>query len=236
MLKKRFIGVLTVLLSLCVLLSVCCVSAKTEYTLTDAASKRRLSIYMKYDKVEPVGGVTEGKLYVTGVDKAEAMKLYDGKTETTPECDEEMTVTLDMGVNIMFSQIRYYAGKIENNNCLGTRFYASKDNRNFNELAVVEGTTPPENGWNEVSFSGFGEYRYFRMVAPPNSNISEVEWMGTSGYKKEGKSVKLNLCGYNEGKELPTTVLACVFNKDGIMKSGQIYNQILEEKTKLNLK
>ncbi len=231
MLKKNVKGFFALMLSLFMLLSCMQIFAKTEYTLTDAASKRRLSIYMVHDKVLPAGGVTEGKVFVSGGSKEDALKLFDEDVNTKPENKEEMSVTLDMGINILFSQIRYYAGKIEENNCFGTRFYASRDNKNFNELTVLEGTVPPENSWGEIEFSGFGEYRYFKAVIPADSNITEIEWMGTSGYKKSGSSIALSLCGYNEGNELETTLLACVFNKDGIMKSGQIYSQTFAEKT-----
>ena len=231
MLKKNIKGFFALILSLFVLLSCLQIFAKTEYTLTDAASKRRLSIFMIHDKVLSIGGVAESKIFVSGGSKEEALKLFDEDVNTKPENKEEMSVTLDMGINILFSQIRYYAGKIEKNNYFGTRFYASKDNKNFNELTVLEGTAPLENGWGEIEFSGFGECRYFKAVIPENSNITELEWMGTSGYKKSGSSISLSLCGYNEGKDLETTVLACVFNKDGIMKSGQIYSQTFTGKT-----
>lgn len=237
MYKKRIRNIITVVLSLFVLLSSCQVFAKTDYTLTDAASMRRLSIYMQHEKSEPTGGIDGSRIYVSGGTKEDALKLYDGNTGTRPENSQEMTVTLDMGINILFSQIRYYTGKIEENknNSFGTRFYASRDNVNFNELTVSEGTVPVENKWNTAEFSGFGEYRYFKVVVPAESNLCEIEWMGTSGYKKEYENgstyINLSLWGYNEGRELPTTILACVFNKNGIMKSGQVFSQVFNGKS-----
>ena len=228
MLKKRCTMIFLAVLSFFVL-AVGPAAAKTEYVLPGDILSRRLSIYMHNEKVEPVGGVVPAKLNTTSGMEEEALKLYDGDTSSIPSFDADTSVTLDMGVNIMFSQIRYYTGKITegNNNSFGTRFYASRDNKKFVELAVVQGTKQEENSWNEIEFSGLGEYRYFKAEIPAKSNISEIEWMGTSGYSKtkqqDGRSsVKLSLLGYNEGNNLSATILACVFNKNGVLKQGKV--------------
>ena len=231
MLKKRVTIIFLAVLSFFVL-TVSPALAKTEYVLPGDILSRRLSIYMRNEKVEPVGGVVAEKLNVNNGTKEEALKLYDGNVSSVPSFDKDVSVVLDMGVNIMFSQIRYYTGEITDsiNNSFGTRFYASKDNKTFVELAVVQGTKQAENSWNEIEFSGLGEFRYFKADIPANSNISEIEWMGTSGYTKTksqgGKSsVKLSLCGYNEGNELSATILACVINKNGVLKKGSALKQ-----------
>ena len=236
MLKKRFMIIFLAVLSFFVL-TIGQTFAKTEYVLPGEVLSRRLSIYMNNEKVEPVGGIVEGKINVVGGTKEEALKLYDENVSSVPYFEEDTSVVLDMGVNIIFSKIRYYTGKIteSNNNSFGTRFYASKDNKTFTELTVVQGTKQEENCWNEVEFSGLGEFRFFRVDLPAKSNISEIEWMGTSGYSKikqqDGKSaVKLSLCGYNEGKDLTATVLACVINKNGVLKQGKALKQTFTAK------
>lgn len=236
MLKKRFMIIFLAVLSFFVL-TIGQTYAKTEYVLPGEVLSRRLSIYMNNEKVEPVGGIVEGKINVVGGTKEEALKLYDENVSSIPYFEEDTSVALDMGVNIIFSKIRYYTGKLteSNNNSFGTRFYASKDNKTFTELTVVQGTKQEENCWNEVEFSGLGEFRFFRVDLPAKSNISEIEWMGTSGYSKikqqDGKSaVKLSLCGYNEGKDLTATVLACVINKNGVLKQGKALKQTFTAK------
>ncbi len=236
MLKKRCMIIFLAVLSFFVL-TIGQTYAKTEYVLPGEVLSRRLSIYMNNEKVEPVGGIVEGKINVVGGTKEEALKLYDENVSSVPYFEEDTSVVLDMGVNIIFSKIRYYTDKIteSNNNSFGTRFYASKDNKTFTELTVVQGTKQEENCWNEVEFSGLGEFRFFRVDLPAKSNISEIEWMGTSGYSKikqqDGKSaVKLSLCGYNEGKDLTATVLACVINKNGVLKQGKALKQTFTAK------
>ena len=135
--------------------------ADSEYVLP--GNRPDMKMYMKYEKVEPNGGITEKNISCTGVGAAEALKLFDGDASTYPTSDTDMTVTLDMGCDIIFSQIRYYTAALDaanGNNCLGTRFYASADNKKFVELAVIEESEPPEKTKKEIDFSGFGVYRY----------------------------------------------------------------------------
>ncbi len=228
MLKKRIVICFLLILSLFASV-IPVVSAEGGYTLPEAVLKRRLSIYMPSVKV-PETEIKESNLTVKG-STSEAMKLFDENISTKPQGDE-ITVTLDVGKSILFSQLRYYTGAVpkDENNCLGTRFYASRDNRKFDEVYVAEDIRTSDIGWHDIEFSGFGEYRYFKVVIPENSNICEVEYYGTVGFSKEKTSqgkcnVSLTLCGYNEGNKIDTTILGSVFNSEGVMKHGQISEQ-----------
>ena len=65
MLKKRCMIIFLAVLSFFVL-TIGQTYAKTEYVLPGEVLSRRLSIYMNNEKVEPVGGIVEGKINVVG--------------------------------------------------------------------------------------------------------------------------------------------------------------------------
>lgn len=193
---------------------------------------KSFKLYMPTQKVEPQGGASKRLSYSSGA-KQTANALYDGDTSKTASYEKDATVTLDMGVNILLSGIRYFANKSENksvDNCLGTRFYASTDNRRYTELAVIEEAELPENEWREILFSGFGEYRYFRVELPQNANISEIEWLGASGFsaakRRDGLyDIKISLCGFDAPEDFDATVIAAVYNGDGVMKHADMIKQ-----------
>lgn len=232
---KRGIAVFLTVLSVFVLVFGTSCSAKkdsdSEYVLP--GNRPDMKMYMKYEKVEPSDGVTEKNISCTGVSVPEALKLFDGDTNTYPKSDAEMTVTLDMGCDIVFSQIRYYTAALnaqDGNNCLGMRFYASNDNKKFVELAVAEDSEPPENTKKEIDFSGFGVYRYFRAVIPPKANVSEIEWLGTEGLnikkRADGLSdVNISLEAYDIRRNFEATILAVVYNKNNVMKKIAVYRR-----------
>ena len=231
--KKFFLTVFFAILSFFVV----CMSLtvfSSEYTIPNTAKKPPLVMYMESVKVEPEGGIKSKNLTVTKGAETEALKLYDGKTDSAFDFDSDVTVTLDMGVEITFTGIRYYMSDVKDNNCFGTRFYASTDNKNYIELGTIEGTEPVQNAWDEMSFSGFGEYRYFRVVIPAHSNICEIEWMGTENFSKtklqNGKSkVVISLVEGEAVKDTNALVLAGVFNKDGIMKQARVIKKTFKK-------
>ena len=192
-----------------------------------------MKMYMKHEKVEPNGGITEKNISCTGVGAAEALKLFDGDANTYPTSDTDMTITLDMGCDIIFSQIRYYTAAFDaanGNNCLGTRFYASADNKKFVELAVIEESEPPEKTKKEIDFSGFGVYRYFRVTIPSKANLSEIEWLGTEGLniqkRADGLSdVNISLEAYDIRRNFEATILAVAYNKNNVMKKMAVYQR-----------
>lgn len=237
--EKKIHRILPALLSVFLFICSCCScsarNSETEYVLPD--NSPRLKMYMESVKVEPNGGVTAGNITVSGGTATEALKLFDGDASTVPVSDKDMTVTLDMGVEILFSQIRYTAAKIDRengNNCLGTRFFASRDSKTFTELAVIEDSTPPESCTNEINFSGFGQYRYFRVQLPSGANISELEWLGTEGLttvpRSDGKQdIHLSLVAYDAKQDINATVLAVAYNKNGVMKTASVLERRFEK-------
>lgn len=229
MLKKRLIAGILAVLSFFVLgTTVSAFELKGLFGKKEEAplpeNTPRLKVYMENEKIEPVGNAGTRISSSKGAEKAAAL-LYDGDTSKAAEFDNDAVVTIDMGATVMLSGIRYYADKIEEdgNNCLGTRFYASNDNKNYVELAVIEGLNPPENGWYELNFSGFGEYRYFRAAVPPKANLCEIEWMGVSGFTRvkqpNGKySVGFELCAFDAAEDIEATLLIAEYNSSGVVK------------------
>lgn len=225
MLKKRIISGILAILSFFVLGQTGCAGAKNNVDVLEEA-QARLKVYMPTFKTEPNGGINEGRLTVKDTTKDDALRLYDGDINQPLLNEETAEITLDMGKSVMLSQIRYYAGELDEtggNNCFGTRFYASQDNRKFEELAVIEGETLPQNNWYDINFSGFGEYRYFKIVIPPNSNICELEWIDASGFIRERRGgsrydIKFNLCGFDATENVDASVLVAAYNDKGMLK------------------
>lgn len=229
MLKKRVICGILAMLSFFVLGQTGCAFdffGGADNSATVEISEPKLKIYMPTSKTEPNGGAGEAWLIVKDTTKSIALGLYDGNINQPILNEETAEVTLDMGRSTMLSQIRYYAGKLDENNgnnCLGTRFYASQDNRKFDELAVIEGETLPQNNWYDINFSGFGEYRYFKVVLPPKSNICEVEWMSATGFSRMHRGgnkydIKFNLCGFDAKEATDATILVAAYNDKGMIK------------------
>lgn len=155
-------------------------------------------------------------------DKDNASLLYDAKLDAPADFDENTEVTIDMAGNVIPSSVRYYTGKIKEGgkNCLGTRFYGSKDNKSFVELGIISGEIPSENAWGELYFAGFDEYRYLKVYAPENSNLCEVEWLcinGVSQTKRAGLS--LNLYTFDILEDIDATVLFAEYDKNGAIKN-----------------
>lgn len=201
--------------------------------IVETAKEPRLKMYLPTAVAEPAGGISGAKLSVTGGQKDEAMSLYDKDVNTNPYFDKDTEVILDMGRTILLSHIRYYADAInkkEGNNCLGTRFYASNDKKNFVELGIIEGDVSPEDNWYEVTFSGYGEYRYFKVLIPEMANISEVEWVESTGFKRTSAggglyNIEFNLCGFDALDDTDASVLGAVYNDKGILKGVSVTEQ-----------
>ena len=208
--KKTFVFFMAVLSFLMLFFTGC----ETQET-TETVKEPKLKMYL----VSQVS--TPKKLTYTSGAKEFADILYDGDTINTIPCKDSV-ITADMGKNILLSKVRYYAGAIENNNCLGTRFYASKNGRDYTELGVVNEVVPPENNWYEISFGGFGEYRYFRAEIPENSNITEIEWIEANGFsvmpKNRKYDITLSLCGFDALEDIEATVVLASYDKYGVLK------------------
>ncbi len=195
--------------------------------VTEEIKEPQLKMYLPTVVAEPDGGVTSARLTVNGGNKDTALLLYDNDIQTVAAFEKDTEVILDMGRPVLLSQIRYYAGAIEKdgNNCLGTRFYASGDKKNFISLGVVENDVPPENNWYEINFSGYGEYRYFKVEIPERANISEIEWVAATGFSRTQAGVKLNLCGFDALEDTEASVLGAVYNDKGILKGVSVTQQ-----------
>ncbi len=213
MLKKKSFVFFVAVLSF----FVCFLTSCKKEPNQEAVKEPRLKMYLVSKAAEPY------KVTYTNGAKDLADAIYDGNTSNAVSCDKDSKITADMGKNILLSKVRYYAGEIKNNNCLGTRFYASENGRDYVELGVINETNPPENNWHEISFSGFGEYRYFRAEIPENSNITEVEWIEASGFSVmpgKGKyDITLSLCGYDALEDIDATVVLSAYDKYGTLKA-----------------
>lgn len=209
--------------------------------IVEEVKEPKLKMYLPTTVAEPVGGVTAARLTVNGGAKTAAALLYDHDTNTVADFEKDTEVILDMGRTILLSQIRYYAGAVDKdgNNCLGTRFYASNDKKNFVELGVVEGDVAPENNWYDITFSGYGEYRYFKAEIPEKSNICEIEWLEATGFLRTSAggglyNIRLNLCGFDALEDIEASVLAAVYNDKGVLKQVALTEQIFPKDTAVN--
>ncbi len=233
MLKKRLLCMLLAVLSFVLLTqSVCAFSfwglfGNKDNIALESVEAEGLKMYLPTYMTEPIGGYTAKTLVANGGERSSAELLYDKDIETRPSFEKSTEVILDMGMPIFLSHIRYYADKLdykEDNNCLGTRFFASKDNRNYVELAVIEVEPAPENNWYTINFSGFGEYRYFKAVLPERSNICEIEWHradGVSVTKRSGGKydIKFNLIAFDAERDTDARVLLSAYNEKGKLKN-----------------
>ncbi len=229
--KKRWISLCVVMLSLIIFTqSVAAFSFKDFFVknseVAEQVSEPKLKMFLPFAKAVPSGGVTSGRLTVIGGDRNIAMLLYDDDTNEPAAFEKDTDVILDMGRQILLSHIRYYAGAIDKkdgNNCLGTRFYASNDKVNFTQIAVVEGDVSPEDGWQEVTFSGYGEYRYFKVEIPEKSNICEIEWYAATGFLRTplgGSAYRIgfNLRGFDATENTEATIVAAAYSDKGMLK------------------
>lgn len=240
MLKKRYYMLFLAVLSFFVLVGCSNVAAANKFGKTKAAvidNGPAVKMYMPMGQLEPDGGVSMTNTTVTKGAEVEAQKLFDGDTAQAASYDKDMSVTVDMGREALLTQIVYYAAQIDRkngNNCLGTRFFASKDNKNYVELAVIEDTVPPENGRYEINFGGYGEYRYLRVNIPARSNISEIEWMTTECFSVDKQAdgnaeVRLSVSVYGVTRDMEATVLGMAYNKNGVMKKAAVTKKKFEK-------
>lgn len=224
MLKKRYFILFLAVLSFFMLAGCSNAEAAKKNGKTDniADNGPAMKIYMPSSVAESNDGVL--KLTATKGFETQAKKLFDKNTTDNVEFERDASVTLDMGREILLSGVGYYVGAVDKengNNCIGTRFFASKDNKNYTEIAVIENSEPPENGRYELNFGGFGSYRYFRVNIPAKSNITEIEWLETEGFLSEKDTedkVTLSLSGYDVKRDVDATVFGIVYGKNGVMK------------------
>lgn len=110
------------------------------------------------------------------------------------------------------------------NRCIGTQFLASKDNKTFVPVGKIqpdgEGDLSAE--WEEILFGTSGEYRYLRAELPAHARFGEMVWLEYPDWHYEGRGnqaeLTMMMTGFDHSVDLDTTVLAMVYNREGIMK------------------
>lgn len=152
--------------------------------------------------------------------------LYDGDPATCMVgTSENSWVTLDAGEIKSLSYIKYIpniSSQETANTCVGIKFLASKDNSYFAELGTV---IPDVNGdlnpdWHILEFSGYGEYRYFKVELPANASLGEVEWICNSGISLDSANcTTIDLMAYDAMENFGGLVTLAVYNKEKILKS-----------------
>lgn len=157
--------------------------------------------------------------------------LYDGNPETVAGSEKPVSVTLDAGAQKALTKIRFLPDADAENAdvaCIGARFLASVDNRDYVELARIEadqdGVLQPD--WHEISFSGYGFYRYFRVELPAGAQLAEVEWIQDEGVQlaqgPEGaEQLQVSCSAFDAQRDFTGTVLFARYNQAGIMTQLQ---------------
>lgn len=153
----------------------------------------------------------------------EVKPMYDGDPDTCIDCPDGTTV-LDAGGVKNLSYIKYLPNcstQDAANSCIGTKFYASKDNIDFVELGSVmpDVTGDLSLGWHVVDFSGYGLYRYFKVVPPPYASICEIEWVCNNGIVSEGGNTSIDFVAYDAQNDYHGLITLAVYNRDGALKT-----------------
>ena len=107
------------------------------------------------------------------------------------------------------------------NTCVGTKFLASKDNKYFVELGTVN---PDVNGdinldWHTLEFSGYGEYRYFKVELSPYASFGEIEWVSDTGIiADENDKTDFSFMAFDAMEGFEGYTVLTIYNKDKILK------------------
>jgi sialate O-acetylesterase len=176
-----------------------------------------------YTRLEPVGGRLKGAAHPL------AKNLYDGDESTLFTHSAVQEVTLDLGRLHMLGGVQFLPCEGEKetdiDRCIGTAFFVSRDNRNFQKAAVAE---PIDNlsytpEWKELMFGGAGQFRYVKIVIPAGARISEVKWLAYPDWTYTGRVGKqqwnLRLCAYEAQRPIEGRIIAAAFNPQGVMKA-----------------
>lgn len=152
-----------------------------------------------------------------------ANNLYDGDIYTCSGSSNSWA-TLDAGELKTLSYIRYIpntSSQIMGNTCVGTKFLASKDNKYFVELGTVN---PDVNGdinldWHTLEFSGYGEYRYFKVELSPYASFGEIEWVSDTGIiADENDKTDFSFMAFDAMEGFEGYTVLSIYNKDKILK------------------
>lgn len=153
-----------------------------------------------------------------------ANTLYDGDVSTCSG-SANTWATLDAGELKTLTYIRYIpntSSQFMANTCVGTRFLASKDNEYFVELGTVY---PDVNGdlnmdWHLIEFSGYGEYRYFKVELSPYASFGEIEWVCDEGIKADENDVtEFNFTAFDAVRNFTGYTTLAVYNRHNMLKT-----------------
>lgn len=192
----------------------------------------KIIIYSQQSGVVEPEKITEKNLKLSGSsERGKASDLYDGDTNTCFECaDENTSVTLDAGELKSLDYIKYTPDTASQdlvNSCIGTKFTASKDNENFVELGTILPDLNGElsSGLHYIEFSGYGEFRYFRIEFAPYASLGEVEWICNSGIAADisGRTT-IDLMAYGAREDFGGLITLAVYNSDKIIKTVKTVN------------
>lgn len=185
-------------------------------------ARPELTLYLKEGSAVDADKITSSNLRSPdGFDKVKP--IYDGNPDTCIDCPDGTTV-LDAGEVKNLAYIKYLPNcstQDAANSCIGTKFYASKDNVDFVELGTVmpDVTGDLSTDWHIIEFSGYGLYRYFKVVPPPYASISEVEWVCNNGIVSEGRNTSIDFVAYNARNDYHGLITLAVYNRDGALKT-----------------
>lgn len=188
-----------------------------------------------YARCEPVRASVIHAGNLKGTERNLARLLCDGDETTVFTHPKVQEITLDLGRVHMLGGVRFLpaAGEKETDvdRCIGTAFWVSTDNRNFQKAAVAE---PIDNlsytpEWKELMFGGAGEVRYVKITIPAGARIAEVQWLSYPEWKYTKVAGKtqwnLRLYGYDIQRELDANIVVGAYNRQGVLKSFSVTQQ-----------
>lgn len=178
-------------------------------------------IYSQQDKINP-----NEKMIISSDKSQNAKTLYDGDYSTAFESHSDGTqVTIDAGKLMALDYIKFIPNeKNENslNSCVGTVFSASKDNKTFYTLGTIE---PDEGGSvlggeHFIEFSGYGEFRYFRVEFLSGGSLCEIEWIANTGFSADTSGrTTIDLMAYDVKRDFSGLMLLEIFDSSGVLKN-----------------
>lgn len=129
--------------------------------------------------------------------------------------------TFDAGSLRPISSIRYLPSRESADAadaCIGTRIYASADNKNFVELLCIEADSGGSvtQDWHEVFFSGYGLYRYFKIDLPKGSTLDGIEFIEESGINC-GKNFSAELSAFDISREFDGQFVLASYSSNGLL-------------------
>lgn len=188
----------------------------------------KMKMYTRCQRIETA--VTKKNLRCAGGTYETVSRFFDGVEESGARVEQACQVTWDLGEKRMLAGVRVLpdaSGEPRDRNCcLGTRFLVSRDNRNFQEMAVLEpegsGDLPAQ--WRELLAGGAGEFRYLRAELPAGAAFAEIQWLEypdwhySAGAEKGRADLRLVLQVYDVAEAVQGKLITAVYNGNGVLK------------------